>query len=82
VSDVAGAYPHRPFRYLGESQTYSELPSRARQEAFQSILREHRVTATLRREKGHDIATACGQLRLQTKLSAAASSGRNAVRNR
>jgi len=24
------------------------------------------VTATLRREKGHDIAAACGQLRLQT----------------
>jgi adenine C2-methylase RlmN of 23S rRNA A2503 and tRNA A37 len=25
------------------------------------------VIATLRREKGHDIAAACGQLRLQTK---------------
>ena len=42
-------------------------PSRARQEKFQSILREHGVVATLRREKGHDIAAACGQLRLQTK---------------
>jgi 23S rRNA (adenine2503-C2)-methyltransferase len=42
-------------------------PSRPRQEKFQSILREHGVTATLRREKGHDIAAACGQLRLQTK---------------
>ena len=42
-------------------------PSRARQEEFQSILREHGVIATLRREKGHDIAAACGQLRLQTK---------------
>ena len=42
-------------------------PSRARQEKFQSILREHGVIATLRREKGHDIAAACGQLRLQTK---------------
>jgi 23S rRNA (adenine2503-C2)-methyltransferase len=42
-------------------------PSRARQEAFQSILRKHSVVATLRREKGHDIAAACGQLRLQTK---------------
>jgi len=41
-------------------------PSRARQERFQSILRERGVTATLRREKGHDIAAACGQLRLQT----------------
>jgi 23S rRNA (adenine2503-C2)-methyltransferase len=42
-------------------------PSRARQEQFQSILRQHGVVATLRREKGHDIAAACGQLRLQTK---------------
>jgi len=40
---------------------------RARQEKFRSILREHGVIATLRREKGHDIAAACGQLRLQTK---------------
>ena len=45
-------------------------PSRPRQEKFQSILREHGVTATLRREKGHDIAAACGQLRLQTRRSA------------
>ncbi len=43
-------------------------PSRARQERFQSILREHGVIATLRREKGHDIAAACGQLRLQTRI--------------
>src|SRR3954462_9473057 len=42
-------------------------PSRARQEKFQSILQTHGVVATLRREKGHDIAAACGQLRLQTK---------------
>ena len=42
-------------------------PSRAQQEKFQLILRNHRVVATLRREKGHDIAAACGQLRLQTK---------------
>jgi 23S rRNA (adenine2503-C2)-methyltransferase len=41
-------------------------PPRARQERFQSILRKHGVIATLRREKGHDIAAACGQLRLQT----------------
>ena len=41
-------------------------PSRARQERFQSILRKHDVVATLRRGKGHDIAAACGQLRLQT----------------
>lgn len=42
-------------------------PSRNRQERFHSILREHGIVATLRREKGHDIAAACGQLRLQTK---------------
>lgn len=42
-------------------------PSRARQERFHSILRQHGVVSTLRREKGHDIAAACGQLRLQTK---------------
>ena len=42
-------------------------PSRERQERFLAILREHGVVATLRREKGHDIDAACGQLRLQTK---------------
>jgi 23S rRNA (adenine2503-C2)-methyltransferase len=42
-------------------------PPRARQEQFHAILRDHGVVATLRREKGHDIAAACGQLRLQTK---------------
>ena len=42
-------------------------PSRNRQEKFLSILREARVAATLRREKGHDIDAACGQLRLQTR---------------
>ena len=42
-------------------------PSRERQKKFQSILRKHSVVATLRREKGHDIAAACGQLRLQSK---------------
>jgi 23S rRNA (adenine2503-C2)-methyltransferase len=41
-------------------------PSRNRQEKFLSILRGHGVAATLRREKGHDIDAACGQLRLQT----------------
>jgi 23S rRNA (adenine2503-C2)-methyltransferase len=42
-------------------------PSRHRQEKFLAILKQHGVVATLRREKGHDIAAACGQLRLQTK---------------
>jgi 23S rRNA (adenine2503-C2)-methyltransferase len=42
-------------------------PPRNRQERFLAILRSHEVPATLRREKGHDIEAACGQLRLQTK---------------
>ncbi|MGB8343068.1 MAG: 23S rRNA (adenine(2503)-C(2))-methyltransferase RlmN [Chthoniobacterales bacterium] len=42
-------------------------PSRNRQETFLHILRERGAVATLRREKGHDIAAACGQLRLQTR---------------
>jgi 23S rRNA (adenine2503-C2)-methyltransferase len=42
-------------------------PSEKRQEKFLSILRAERIPATLRREKGHDIEAACGQLRLQTK---------------
>jgi 23S rRNA (adenine2503-C2)-methyltransferase len=42
-------------------------PSRKSQEKFLSILRSHRIPATLRREKGHEIDAACGQLRLQTQ---------------
>jgi 23S rRNA (adenine2503-C2)-methyltransferase len=42
-------------------------PSPEQQEKFLSILRQAEVAATLRREKGHDIDAACGQLRLQTK---------------
>jgi 23S rRNA (adenine2503-C2)-methyltransferase len=41
-------------------------PSRIRQENFLSVLRGHGLVATLRREKGHDIEAACGQLRLQS----------------
>jgi 23S rRNA (adenine2503-C2)-methyltransferase len=41
-------------------------PSLTRQERFVQVLRGLGVTATLRREKGHDIDAACGQLRLQT----------------
>lgn len=48
-------------------------PPENRQEKFLSILREHGVPATLRREKGHDIEAACGQLRLQTKRDEVAS---------
>jgi 23S rRNA (adenine2503-C2)-methyltransferase len=42
-------------------------PSPEQQTHFLSILRGAGVAATLRREKGHDIDAACGQLRLQTK---------------
>jgi 23S rRNA (adenine2503-C2)-methyltransferase len=42
-------------------------PPRNRQEKFLSILHAAGIAATLRREKGHDIEAACGQLRLQTK---------------
>lgn len=40
-------------------------PSGNRQMQFLKILQERRVPATLRREKGHDIDAACGQLRLR-----------------
>jgi 23S rRNA (adenine2503-C2)-methyltransferase len=42
-------------------------PSIDRQKKFLSVLRSAEVRATLRREKGDDIAAACGQLRLQTE---------------
>jgi 23S rRNA (adenine2503-C2)-methyltransferase len=42
-------------------------PSPDRQKKFLVILRAAGVRATLRREKGDDIAAACGQLRLQTQ---------------
>ena len=42
-------------------------PSLTRQDRFVKELRALGVTATLRREKGHDIDAACGQLRLQTE---------------
>jgi 23S rRNA (adenine2503-C2)-methyltransferase len=40
-------------------------PGEAQQDAFLEVLTNAGVTATLRREKGHDIAAACGQLRLK-----------------
>ena len=44
-----------------------ERPGEAAQEAFLAALERQKVTATLRREKGHDIDAACGQLRLKTE---------------
>ncbi len=44
-----------------------ERPSERAQEAFLAALEKQRISATLRREKGHDIDAACGQLRLKTE---------------
>ena len=40
-------------------------PSLRRQDAFMDVLERQGADATIRREKGHDIEAACGQLRLQ-----------------
>ena len=42
-------------------------PSNNRCERFADVLRAAGVSVTLRREKGHDINAACGQLRLKTE---------------
>jgi len=42
-------------------------PDEAACEDFLAALEKQKVTATLRREKGHDIDAACGQLRLKTE---------------
>jgi 23S rRNA (adenine2503-C2)-methyltransferase len=44
-----------------------ERPSEEVCEGFLAALEKQKVTATLRREKGHDIDAACGQLRLKTE---------------
>ena len=49
-------------------------PTDEAQEAFLAALEKQKVTATLRREKGHDIDAACGQLRLKTERGLAAQS--------
>jgi 23S rRNA (adenine2503-C2)-methyltransferase len=47
-------------------------PGEQVQERFLKELESHGVNATLRREKGHDIDAACGQLRLKTERELAA----------
>lgn len=42
-------------------------PSITRQDSFYNRLKREGVSATIRREKGHDIAAACGQLKLKTE---------------
>ena len=44
-----------------------ERPGEEACEKFMAALEDQNVTATLRREKGHDIDAACGQLRLKTE---------------
>ena len=44
-----------------------QRPTEAVCEAFLSALEKQKTPATLRREKGHDIDAACGQLRLKTE---------------
>ncbi len=44
-----------------------ERPEEGVCEKFLAALEKQKVTATLRREKGHDIDAACGQLRLKTE---------------
>jgi 23S rRNA (adenine2503-C2)-methyltransferase len=47
-------------------------PTEDAQENFLAALEREKVIATLRREKGHDIDAACGQLRLKTERELAA----------
>ncbi len=44
-----------------------DRPAEEVQEKFLAALERQKVVATLRREKGHDIDAACGQLRLKTE---------------
>jgi 23S rRNA (adenine2503-C2)-methyltransferase len=49
-----------------------ERPAEHVQEEFLKGLEARQITATLRREKGHDIDAACGQLRLKTEQALSA----------
>jgi 23S rRNA (adenine2503-C2)-methyltransferase len=51
-----------------------ERPDESAQDHFAEALTARGVTATLRREKGHDIDAACGQLRLKTERELAGAS--------
>lgn len=42
-------------------------PNSNRQMAFAKVLRDQGISFTIRKEKGHDIDAACGQLRLRTE---------------
>ena len=42
-----------------------ERPNEKTQNDFLNVLTSHGIQSTLRKEKGHDIEAACGQLRLR-----------------
>lgn len=46
-------------------------PTEEAQDSFLAVLESAGIPATIRREKGHDIDAACGQLRLQQELAEA-----------
>ena len=48
-----------------------QRPGIPQQDAFVRILRKAGISTTIRREKGHDINAACGQLRLKTEQAMA-----------
>ncbi|MCH6256188.1 23S rRNA (adenine(2503)-C(2))-methyltransferase RlmN [Puniceicoccaceae bacterium K14] len=50
-------------------------PSITRQDVFYNALKKAGVSVTIRREKGHDIAAACGQLKLKTEKAQAEAEG-------
>jgi 23S rRNA (adenine2503-C2)-methyltransferase len=52
-----------------------DRPAEEVQEQFLAALEEQKIIATLRREKGHDIDAACGQLRLKTERELASTAG-------
>jgi 23S rRNA (adenine2503-C2)-methyltransferase len=56
-----------------------QRPSEPSQDAFLAALEKQKVPATLRREKGHDIDAACGQLRLKTERELSLAEGRMQV---
>jgi len=50
-----------PFNWVDTEQGFAR-PEKERVQAFRSVLERRRVNVTQRRERGHDIAAACGQL--------------------
>ncbi|MCH2025116.1 MAG: 23S rRNA (adenine(2503)-C(2))-methyltransferase RlmN [Verrucomicrobiota bacterium] len=55
--------------YNKVEELHWERPSETAQKNFLNILTKKRIQATLRKEKGHDIEAACGQLRLKKERS-------------